>query len=65
MKCPYCKSMYERKVGFEINACPLCLRLYYREYVDESFEERNDKFESNKEYKDKLQGITHRGKVKV
>jgi hypothetical protein len=64
-KCPFCKNLYLVKLRAQPNACPLCLRLYFREYLEGRFDPRDEKFESNKEYKDELQGITHRGKVRV
>jgi len=68
-KCRNCKQDYQVRLGMEETSyghfCPLCIDSWAIIYTDGSTEDRDSETVKDITYKDELQGITHRGKVRV
>jgi hypothetical protein len=63
-KCDHCRKKFEKIIEMP-NACPECIDKHYKLSLDEGWIPRDAPFIPNKQYKNKLQRITHRGKNKV
>lgn len=68
-KCRNCGKTYEVRKSYQETSyghfCPLCIDRWAIIYTDGSTEDRSSESIKDVEYKDELQGITHRGKVRV
>lgn len=68
-KCWNCKQTYEVSKKYEDTSyghyCPICFDRWAIVFNDGSTEDRDTESVIDTSYKDELQGITHRGKVRI